>query len=141
MSSLIKWTPMDIMDDMDRMVNDEWMPLMRMPRVMTPAIDVYEDHDHVTVEAPLVGIDPKDLNIEIEDNILKLSGKSEHKTEVDEKNFYRKEVRYGSFYRAVALPKAVVGDKAEATYKDGILKISMPKAEEAKPKKISIKAE
>lgn len=132
--ALIKWTPMD---DMDRFWADDWFP-MRMPKVMTPAVDVYEDKDHVMVEAPLAGVDPKDVNIEIEDNILKISGQSEHKTEVDEKNYYRKEIRSGAFYRAVALPKAVKGDQASATYKDGILKITVPKAEEAKPKKISV---
>lgn len=140
MTSLLKWTPMDMFDDMDRMAEQPWMP-MRLTRMMTPAVDVYENTDHVTVEAPLVGIDPKDITIEIEDNVLKISGQSQHKSEVDEKNYYRKEVRYGSFARAVALPKAVVGDKAEATYKDGVLKISIPKAEEAKPRRISIKAE
>lgn len=132
--ALIKWSP--IFDDMDRFMSDDWMPT----RAMTPAVDVYEDSDHVIVEAPLAGIDPAKVNIEIEDNILKISGQSEHQSEVDDKNYYRKEVRYGSFYRALALPKAVQGEKAEANYKDGVLKITVPKAEEAKPKKITIKA-
>ena len=132
--ALIKWSPM--FPDVERFWGDDWMPT----HTMTPAVDVYEDHDHVIVEAPLAGIDPNNVNIEIEDNILKISGQSEHKSEVDDKNYYRKEVRYGTFYRALALPKAVVGDKAEANYKDGVLKISIPKAEEAKPKKITIKA-
>lgn len=135
--AIIKWTPMDIFDEMDRGWGD-WAP-MRMPRVMTPAVDVYEDKDHVTVETPLVGVDPSKVNIEIEDNILKISGQSDHKSEVDDKDYYRKEVRYGSFYRAVALPKAVKGDQAEANYKDGVLKISIPKADEAKPRKIAVK--
>jgi HSP20 family protein len=136
--AIIKWTPMNVFDDMDRMWGD-WSPA-QMSRVMTPALDVYEDKDHVIVEAPLAGVDPSKVNIEIEDNILKISGQSDHKTEVDDNNYYRKEVRYGAFYRAVALPKAVMGDKAEANYKDGVLKIAIPKAEEAKPKKITIKA-
>lgn len=138
--AIIKWSPMDIMDDMDRGMWGDWRSMMA-PRVMNPAVDVYEDKDYVIVETPLVGIDPKNVNIEIEDNILKISGQSEHNTEVDEKNFYRKEIRYGSFYRAVALPKAVKGDKATAAYKDGVLKITVPKAEEAKPKKITVTAE
>lgn len=129
---------MDIMDDMDRFLDANWT--MVPQRIMNPALDVYEDTNNVIVETPLVGIDPSKVNIEIEDNILKISGQSSHKSEVDDKNYYRKEVRYGSFYRAVSLPKAVVGDKAEATYKDGILKISVPKAEEAKPRRISVKA-
>ena len=115
---------------------------MRFPTQMasfTPAVDIYEDKDNVVVEAPLAGIDPAKVNIEIEDNVLKISGKSEKKTEVDEKNFYRKEIRSGSFYRVVALPKAVNGSKAVATFDKGILKITIPKKEEAKPKKVTIK--
>lgn len=134
--AIIKWTPMDMLDDMDRMGDTDWFPMPR--RVMNPAVDVYEDKDNVVVETPLVGVDPSKVSIEIEDHILKISGQSEHKSEVDEKSYYRKEVRYGSFYRAVALPKSVVGDKAQANYKDGILKITVPKAEEAKPKKITV---
>jgi len=57
MTSLLKWTPMDMFDDMDRMTEQPWMP-MRLARMMTPAVDVYENADQVTVEAPLVGIDP-----------------------------------------------------------------------------------
>lgn len=137
--AIIKWSPMDIMDDLDRVFDAGWMPMVPQ-RIMNPAMDVYEDQDNVTIETPLVGIDPSKVNIEIEDNILKISGQSSHKSEVDDKNYYRKEVRYGSFYRAVSLPKAVIGEKASATYKDGILKISVPKADEAKPKKITVKA-
>lgn len=137
--AIVKWTPMDVMDDMDRFLDAAWMPMVPQ-RIMNPAMDVYEDKDNVIVETPLVGIDPSKVNIEIEDNILKISGQSSHKSEVDDKNYYRKEVRYGSFFRAVSLPKAVVGDKAEANYKDGILRISVPKADEAKPKKITVTA-
>lgn len=137
--AIVKWTPMGMVDDMDRFLDANWMPMIPQ-RIMNPALDVYEDKDNVIVETPLVGIDPSKVNIEIEDNILKISGESSHKSEVDDQNYYRKEVRYGSFYRAVSLPKAVVGDKAEANYKDGILKISVPKADEAKPRRISVKA-
>ena len=137
--AIIKWAPMDMMDDMDRFLDATWMPMVPQ-RIMNPAMDVYEDQDHVIVETPLVGIDPAKVNIEIEDNILKISGQSSHKSEVDDKNYYRKEVRYGSFYRAVSLPKSVAGDKASANYKDGILKITVPKAESTKPKKITVKS-
>jgi len=138
--AIVKWTPMDMMDDTDRFLDASWMPMVQH-RVMNPALDVYEDKDNVIVETPLIGIDPSKVNIEIEDNILKISGQSSHKSEVDDKNYYRKEVRYGSFYRAVSLPKAVMGDKAQANYKDGILKISVPKAEVAKPRRITVKSE
>ncbi|MDZ7798112.1 MAG: Hsp20/alpha crystallin family protein [Patescibacteria group bacterium] len=106
----------------------------------TPAVDVYEEKDNVIVESPLAGIDPEKVDIEIEDNVLKISGQQEKETEVEEKDYYRKEVRSGSFYRSVPLPKAVDGPKAEAEFKDGMLKITVPKREEAKPKKIKVKA-
>lgn len=138
--AIVKWTPMDAFDDMDRFLDSNWLPMVPR-RIMNPALDVYEDQDNVIVETPLVGVDPSKVNIEIEDNVLKISGESKHQSEVDDKNYYRKEVRYGSFFRATSLPKAVMSDKASATYKDGILKISVPKADEAKPKKITIKAE
>ncbi|MBI3573166.1 MAG: Hsp20/alpha crystallin family protein [Candidatus Kerfeldbacteria bacterium] len=138
--AIIKWSPVDVVDEMDRMLTDDWAPMFTH-RAMSPAVDIYEDKDQVVVEAPLAGIDPAKVSIEIEDNILKISGTAEHKSEVDDKNYYRKEVRSGAFYRAIALPKAVTGDKASATYKDGILKISIPKADEAKPRKITVKAE
>lgn len=109
----------------------------------TPAVNVSEDKDHVIVETPLAGIDPDQVEIEIEDNVLKISGSTESKSEVDDKDkhYYRKEIRAGSFYRAVALPKSVEGSKAEATYHQGILKITVPKSEQAKPRTIKIKAQ
>lgn len=139
--AIVKWTPMDAFEDnMDRFLDSNWLPMVPR-RIMNPALDVYEDKDNVIVETPLVGVDPSQVNIEIEDNVLKISGESKHQSEVDDQNYYRKEVRYGSFFRATSLPKAVISEKASASYKDGILKISVPKAEEAKPKKITIKAE
>ncbi len=133
--ALIKWTPMDLFDDFERSWGD--LPT----RVMTPALDVYEDNDNVIVETPLPNIDPKDVSIEIEDNILKISGETKHKSEVDDKQYFRKEVRYGQFFRSVALPKSVAGERAAAAYKDGLLKISVPKTEAAKPKKIDVKVD
>lgn len=107
----------------------------------TPAVNVSEDRDTVIVEAPLAGIDPSKVDIEIEDNVLKISGSSEQKSEVDDKDrhYYRKEIRTGSFYRVVTLPKTVEGAKAEASFKNGILTVSIPKSETAKPRSIKIK--
>lgn len=132
--SIIRWSPRSLWPDLE-----EFMDVPGELMSFTPAIDVYEDKDTVIVESPLAGIKPGDVSIEIEDNVLKLSGKTEKKSEVDEKNYYRKEIRSGSFYRTVALPKAVDGDKAQASFANGVLKITMPKKEETKPKKISVK--
>ncbi|MFA6512400.1 MAG: Hsp20/alpha crystallin family protein [Patescibacteria group bacterium] len=107
----------------------------------SPAIDVYEDGDTVIIQSPIAGIDPKLLKIEIEENVLKLSGEMKKQSEIDEKNYYRKEVRQGSFSRAVALPHAVDADRANATYKDGVLMIQIPKREEMKPKSVTVNVE
>lgn len=107
----------------------------------SPAIDVYEDGENVVVESPIAGIDPKKLSIEFEDNVLKISGEVKKQSEVDEKNYYRKEVRQGSFSRAVALPHSVDSAKANAQYKGGVLRVTVPKREETKPKSISINVE
>lgn len=104
-----------------------------------PAMDVYQTKDAVVVETPLAGIDPEDVEVQIEDDVLTINGKTERQSEVDEKNFYRKEIRYGSFHRSVRLPAAVQGNKAEAKSENGMLKISIPKAAEAKAKAIKVK--
>jgi len=121
--AMIRWRPMWDPFEMDKYFED--MP--NMPEKMTaftPAVDVYQDKDNV--------------NISVENDILKIEGKSEHQSEVDEKNYYRKEVRFGSFYRAVALPTHVKADKAQANFENGLLKVIIPKAEEVKPKTIKV---
>jgi HSP20 family protein len=104
----------------------------------TPAIDMYEDKENIIVETQLGGINPENIDISIENNILSIKGESEKKSEIDEKNYYRKEIRRGSFYRTVSLPTKVDGDSAKAINEDGILKITIPKAPELKPKTIKI---
>jgi len=104
----------------------------------TPAIDMYEDKDNIIVETQLAGLDPEKVDISIENNVLCLKGESEKKSEVEDKNYYRKEIRRGSFYRSIPLPTKVDGDKAQAVNEEGVLKISIPKATEVKPKTIKI---
>jgi HSP20 family protein len=133
--SLIKWTPFPFIDPFDEMEKN-WPTISGS---FTPAIDVYEDKDSVIVETPLAGINPEQVDISIENDILTIKGESEKKTEVEDKNYYRKEIRSGSFYRAVQLPTRVLGDDASASYDKGILTINIPKAVEDKPKSIKIK--
>ena len=137
--SIIKWSPFitpSAGDEFDKFF-DSW-PIMSAN--FTPALDVYQDADNVIVEAPLAGINPENVDISIENDVLTIKSEHEKKSEVEDKNYYRKEVRHGSFYRAVQLPTRVTGDAAEATYEKGVLKITIPKAAEAKPKTIKIKA-
>lgn len=103
-----------------------------------PPIDVYQTDNEVKVETPLPGVDPDEVKISIENDVLIIEGRSDKKKEVDEKNYYLREVRSGSFHRSVALPTAVEGDKAQAEYEQGILKVIIPKAERVKPKTIQI---
>jgi HSP20 family protein len=131
--NLIRWTPsFDPFEEFDRSLTSMQM------QSFAPAMDVYQTKDAVMVEAPLAGIDPNDVEISIENDVLTIKGKSEKKTEVDDKDYYRKEIRRGSFYRSVQLPTHVISDKASANYENGILKIEIPKAEEVKPKTIKI---
>lgn len=138
--SLIKWSPFfeEPFGDFDKMLEKQ-MP--NISQGFTPAIDMYQTKDAVVVETPLAGVDANDVEISIENDVLIIQGKSEKKSEVDEKNYYRKEIRSGSFYRSIALPTHVLGDKAKASSKDGMLKIEIPKAPEVKAKTIKVKVE
>jgi HSP20 family protein len=142
MSPLIKWTPFlpdfSGFEDMDKMFSEVFPSVSKQTGYM-PAVDVYEDKNNVIVETQLAGVDPEKVDIAIENDVLTIKGESEKKSEVEDKNYYRKEIRRGSFYRSVPLPAHVVGEKASAVAEDGVLKISVPKAPEAKAKVIKIK--
>jgi HSP20 family protein len=127
------WDPFE---EMDQALD---FPTSRGMRAFIPAMDVYQDKDNVYVETALAGVDPEKVEVSIENDVLTIKGTTEKKSEVEDKAYYRKEVQQGSFYRSVALPTHVVGGEANAEYKDGILKISVPKAEEVKPKTIQVK--
>ena len=133
--SIVRWRPLIQPDEFGNMFAD-LMPTGAQNFV--PALDVYQDKNNVIVETPITGVDPAKLDITVENDVLTIEGSSEKKSEVDEKNYYRKEVKYGSFHRAVALPTAVNGDKAQAAYADGILKVTIPKEERAKKKTIKV---
>ncbi|MDP2812320.1 MAG: Hsp20/alpha crystallin family protein [bacterium] len=126
--SLIPWTPfLDTFDSLEKNFSS-----------FVPAIDVYEEKDAVVVEATLAGIKPENVAINIHDDVLTLEGQRESSSEIEEKNYYRKEVRSGSFHRSIVLPTAVIADKAKANFENGLLKIVLPKEEQAKPKSIKI---
>lgn len=135
---LVKWSPAmpPLFQDFNDMFED--FSGQMVPSNFSPAVDVYEKENSVVVETPLPGVNPDNLKIFIENDVLSIEGSSEKKTEVDEKNYYRKEVRYGSFHRSVALPCSVDGDKADASYKDGVLSITVPKTPTAQKKSIKV---
>ncbi len=134
--SLIRWSPfLDSFDDLEK----RFFPSVASePRGFIPAMDVYETKDAVMIESPLAGVDPDKVEISIQDGVLTVRGETEHKSEVEEKDYYRKEVRFGSFYRQVALPAQVDGDKAEANFEKGMLKIRVPKLPEIRAKTIKV---
>lgn len=136
---LVKWSPMmpPMFQDFNEMFED-FAGNKLMAGNFSPAVDVYEKGNQVVVETPLPGINPENLKIAIENDVLSIEGSSEKVSEVDEKNYYRKEVRYGSFHRAVPLPCAVDGDKADAQYQNGLLIVSIPKAAAATKKTIKV---
>lgn len=106
----------------------------------TNELEMFEDEDHVVVKLKAPGYKRENVEITIEDNVLSISGTAEEVVEEEEKKkkYYYKEMKHGSFNRSVRLPVRVKADGAKAEFKDGIIEIHMPKAEDVKPKKITI---
>jgi HSP20 family protein len=106
-----------------------------------PRLDVSETDKEITISAELPGMEPEDIDISLEQNMLTISGEKQAEEEEKGKRFYRVERSYGSFYRSIPLPAEVDENKIEATFKHGVLKIRMPKTVEAqmKSKRITVK--
>ena len=105
----------------------------------TPAVDIAELDNQFVVKVELPGINKDDVKITLESNILTIRGEKKEETDVKEENYHRVERTYGSFQRSFKLPTTVKGDNIDAMYKDGILTVTLPKAEEAKPKQIEVR--
>lgn len=104
-----------------------------------PAVDVSETKDAVIVKAEIPGMDPKDIDVSLSGDTLIIKGEKKEEKEEKDENFYRVEMRRGSFQRAIRIPVPVDKDKIEAKYEKGILKIKLPKTEETRPKQIEVK--
>ena len=138
--SLIKWSPFRELEDVDRFfdLSPYWGRMMRH----IPAANISEDRDHIFVEVALPGFKGDHISVSVENDILTVDAKVEKKTEVDEKNYSLKEFSAESVHRSFQLPSAVVGDKATASYKeDGMLRVTVPKREEVKPKAVKVQVE
>lgn len=107
-------------------------------RTWAPPVDIYENGDNLMLKAELPGINPNDVEVRVEDNTLYLKGERKFENEVKEQNYHRVERSYGTFARTFSLPNSVDADKVAANYQDGVLTLTMPKREEAKPKTIKI---
>jgi HSP20 family protein len=105
----------------------------------TPAVDIAEHDDEYLVKVELPGVNKDEVKLTLENNILTIRGEKKQEKETKKENYHRVERSYGSFQRSFTLPAAVKADKIDASYKDGILTVSLPKAEEAISKQIEVK--
>ncbi len=134
---IMPWSPFG---DLDRFFEDEEMPVRpRMRGFQFPMINVKQSDKEVTVTADLPGIKEEDVNIDVGDTFVDISGHRQEETKKENEGYFHQEVRYGSFARRIPLPSEVKADKAEATVKDGLLTIVIPKLEPEKPKVTKIK--
>ena len=126
----------NIWDELDRLTG------VTVASDSTLAVDVYETDQDVVVKMPVPGIKPDDLDITITGDTVTVRGESKDESEDSDsaRNYFFKEVRYGSFARSVTLPAVVSADKVEAETEDGVLTLTMPKADETKPKSIKVKS-
>ena len=146
MSNLNRWEPvremMTLREAMDRLFDDAFThPIsVRDGGWSAPAVDMYQTDDEVVVKAALPGFKAEEVQINVTGDMLTLRGEVKHEEEKKDRSWHIREHRWGSFERSVALPTAVVADKANADFDNGILTITLPKAEEVKPRAISVKA-
>jgi len=147
--ALIRWDPFremsSLQERMNRLVSDF---RTRSPfgeeemaqGAWIPAVDIYETKESIVLNVELPGVTKEDIALEVKDSTLTIKGEKKLEKNVKEENFHRLERSYGSFTRAFTLPSTVQQDKVKAKFRDGILEIMLPKAEEAKPKQIKVDA-
>lgn len=131
----------DPFSEIERFFDDQdffgFIPAVK--RNMVPSMDIYETSDSVVIEVEIGSIDPKNVKVSVEDGLLKIKGEEGSEEEKKDRNYYRREIRRGSFERSVSLGKSVDEDSVEAKYENGILKISIKKMPEKIAKHIEIK--
>jgi HSP20 family protein len=142
---LIPWDPFQqlvtLSNRLNRTANDPHMPRTEDSfGTWAPPVDIFEKQDHLVIRAEIPGVQKEDVDVRIENGVLILQGERKREAEVTEANAHRMERIYGTFSRTFSLPTTVDAAKVTATYKDGVLEVSIPKVETAKPKKIEIKA-
>jgi HSP20 family protein len=145
MSNLTRWEPvremMTLREAMDRLFDDAFTHPISMSGVSAmPAIDLYQTNDEVVVKAALPGLKADDVQISVTEDVLTLRGEFKQDNVQSESTYHIREKRIGSFERSIMLPTDVQTDKAKADFENGILTITLPKADEVKPKTITIKS-
>lgn len=147
MANLVRWEPfrdlMTLREAMDRLFEESFVRpregLLTPAGVGTLAVDMYETPEEVVVRTALPGIDPEDIDVSVVGDMLTIQGETKSEQEEEGANYIRRERRYGSFSRSLAIPTNVLADKAVADFSKGVLTLRLPKAEEVKPKRIEIK--
>ncbi len=135
--NIVPRKPFGELDDFFR--DDDWFFPVFSRKDFEPDMDVYETEKDVVAEINLPNIDPNDIKVSVDDGVLKVSGDFEEKEEDKEKNYWKKEIRRGSFKRAIRLPAEVDEEKVDANYQNGILKVVLPKTKPKKKKEKEIK--
>ena len=147
--ALARWTPMrnlaSFQDEMNRMFDQFFRGGNGEEagwgvRPWAPPVDIYETDDALILKAELPGMSKDDVSVEVHQNTLRLRGERKHEAEVKEDRYHRVERAYGTFQRSFVLPTVVDQEHVQATYKDGILELRLPKSEAAKPKRIAIQS-
>jgi HSP20 family protein len=146
MSNLVRWEPfrelVSLREAMDRLFEESFV----RPGRLVPAgaellaVDMYETDDAIVVKSAIPGIKPEELDVSVTGDTLTIKGETRSEEEVKEEHYIRRERRYGSFSRSLAIPAQIVADKAKAEFENGVLTLTLPKAEEVKPKAIKVKA-
>jgi HSP20 family protein len=148
--AIVRWEPfrdlMTVQDRMNRIFDDAFRGAARpgteedwaLGGTWAPAVDIFEHEGNLVLKAELPGIDPKDVEVHVENNVLTLRGERKFESEVKREQYHRVERAYGTFSRSFTLPNVVDTEKIKAEFKDGLLRVTLPQREEAKPKQISI---
>jgi HSP20 family protein len=146
MANIVRWEPftdlVSLRDAMDRLFEES---VIRPRNWLAPAfeglaVDVYETEEDVVVKATVPGVKPEDIDISVTGDTLTIKGEFKEEEKVEKENYIRRERRQGSFSRSLTLPTSVDVEKANAEFEHGVLKLTLPKAEEVKPKTIEVKA-
>ena len=143
--TLVKWNPnSNLLTGFDRMLdeffNDGWnFPVNSQNSNWTPSVDIRETDEAYTITADLPGMNKKKVKVNVNDGTLEITGERSFDTKDDNGSFHRRERDYGSFHRSFSLPDTVLEEKISASFKDGILSVEVPKAEEVKTKGYEVK--
>lgn len=146
--AIVRWDPfrdlVGLQDRMNRLFDESFRGITRggeeewSVSSWTPAVDIYEQEGNLVLKAELPGVDSNDVDVRVENNVLTLRGERRFDGEVKRENYHRIERAYGSFSRSFTLPNVIDTERIKAEYKDGVLRMTLPKRDEAKPKQIQI---